>query len=132
MSSTLLSRARASLVGVTKRPWHVDTYTHSADPRRHRFRVMYTATDAYNLGAKFGLASVELYGSGDGDDERNASFIADSRTLVPDLIARVEELEALLREACDLGVGTAWQISGTVAERLATIRASLTADGKGE
>lgn len=56
--------------------WYADEHTHYAEPRKKRWRIMYTATDAHNLGAKFPLASVELYGSGRGGDEANAAFIA--------------------------------------------------------
>lgn len=93
-----LKAARALVEAATPGEWNVQEWRHWADPSKRNFTVQYTATDRFNEGAKFALATVELYGySETGSTEANAAFIAASRTLVPKLLDEVERLQACLK-----------------------------------
>lgn len=125
------AKLRALAEAATPGGWFAQEHRHWADPKRPQLRVMYTATDAHNLGAKFSLANIELYGTGRGSDETNAAFIAaanpqtviallddldacmasrakllEYETLYHSALESLEEMTAARDEACDLASAT--------------------------
>lgn len=122
-----IKAARELVEKATRGPWFVQEQRHYADPTRSRLNVMYTATDAHNLGAKFSLARVELFGSGNGNDEGNAAFIAAARTLVPALLDEVERLTKhcadLAGDIAALESGRMWHEAATERERIRSLLA---------
>jgi hypothetical protein len=127
MTPETLKKLKEAAESATPGPWTIHEWRHWADPAKRNFTIQYTATDDYNRGAHFALATVELYGSGDGSSEANAALIAAARTLVPDLIAECERLRALALEACDVGNAATGRYldAGTAYARLLEIRRAV-------
>lgn len=91
MSNDLKTRTAAALEGVTNGPWVWEEYDHQFDP--------------YDELIGAGGICIISDGSAGGEysatikvPSPNARFIAASRDLVPELLARVVKLEAALRE----------------------------------
>jgi hypothetical protein len=120
--TAIVKRAREAMEGVTEGPWVAELDVFNGDEgivasvSNARTDILFTAgTDfgidttplnapwtqerADKLVAEWAKAKVS-------QELRDARFIAASRTLVPEFVARVEKLEALLAEA--LGHWEAW------------------------
>ena len=80
----LIERAKASLEGTTEGPWRVS----------HAGNVHYGVSHGEYSFPTVVKARCEYDGFGNGSSRADANFIAEARTLVPELIAEVERLRA--------------------------------------
>lgn len=88
MSDELITRTRAALEGVPEGPWTLDTEDGELVEHEH---FHYDSTDTwYDVDGANGGWKAHC------EDEATARFIAASRTLVPELLEAVIELDATL------------------------------------
>lgn len=83
----IVEQAKATLEGVTEGPWLVH------NERGHYGVTSITEAHAYGNVA---FAQSDYAGYGNGSRKADAEFIAAARTLVPELIAEIERLNALI------------------------------------
>ena len=115
MTDDLIDRARKALEGTTEGPWSVE----------------YEDGDVYVYSdGSPGFLVARAVPIPSGEHDANARFIAAARSLVPDLIARVEELEdAISGRTFSVDEGREWKARAEAAEKaLHTARAEALID----
>lgn len=85
----ILARAKAALTGVAEGPWRVERWE---DFSGHE--VSYSLPDISQWSGYRNTVDC-------GGDKALAGFIAEARSLVPELVAEVERLRAALKTECD-------------------------------
>jgi hypothetical protein len=106
--SNLVKRANAALEGVTKGPWETSEFRVLAIFSNGQFwEIANAAPCSFASDVDGAMITAK------GNRKANARFIAEARQLVPEMAARISELEALVERAFHAGCAWGRNVKGS-------------------